>query len=258
LSGGGGRDTASYLYSTTAVAVSLLSNRGVGGDADGDLLSGISNLRGASQALTILIGYHAANQLSGGTANDTLTGGLGADTLDGDAGNDMLIAGSGTALRDDPANMATANFLPLLNSAMSLSIRAQAAVGSDWHAVTLNAATGFSRTFEYGPTGLRFTQTINGIAETISANLTRDTDWHDINVSVSDSGSVEFYVDGIAFVASGGPLAASAPPASTSTLIIGNTNSQANSILYDQIMIYDRTLSATEAGPCKPDHTTTF
>jgi Ca2+-binding RTX toxin-like protein len=67
LSGGDGIDTASYALSSAAVNVSLARASAAGGDAEGDVLSGIENLTGS-----------AFN-----------------DTLEGDGGNNLLIGGNG-------------------------------------------------------------------------------------------------------------------------------------------------------------------
>ena len=69
LVGGGGIDTATYASDVTGVTVSLMTGNGVGGDADGDSLTGITNL----------------------------TGGLGNDTLEGNASANTLIGGANGA-----------------------------------------------------------------------------------------------------------------------------------------------------------------
>src|SRR4051794_18627828 len=53
LIGGAGSDTASYIDSPFAVVVSLASNTGSGGDAQGDSLAGIENLTGSLQSDTL-------------------------------------------------------------------------------------------------------------------------------------------------------------------------------------------------------------
>lgn len=85
LDGGDGSDTASYSHSSTAVSVSLLSNTGSGGDAEGDTLISIENLIGSNSG-DILIGNNDNNTLDGGAGNDTLTGGKGSDSLIGGDG----------------------------------------------------------------------------------------------------------------------------------------------------------------------------
>ena len=87
LSGGDGSDTADYTGSTAGVTVSLADGTAAGGDAAGDVLSGIENLTG-SAADDRLTGDGGANRLRGGGGNDTLIGGTGADSLSGGAGID--------------------------------------------------------------------------------------------------------------------------------------------------------------------------
>ena len=97
--GDGGSDTASYAGSEDAVTVSLATGMGEGGDAEGDTLTGIENLRGGMGAdvLTgddtgdnILFGNQGDDELMGGAGNDTLRGGMGDDELMGGAGNDKV------------------------------------------------------------------------------------------------------------------------------------------------------------------------
>ena len=94
LDGGAGNDTASYASDTTGVIVSLLTNSGSGGHAEGDTLISIENLEGGSGADT-LTGNAADNILTGNAGNDTLIGGAGADTLRG--GDDIDTADYGQA-----------------------------------------------------------------------------------------------------------------------------------------------------------------
>jgi Ca2+-binding RTX toxin-like protein len=89
LTGGEGLDTASYASSAAGVTVSLATGAGLGGDAQGDTLTGIENLAGSAQA-DHLTGDETANVLSGGAGDDVLTGGVGADLLKGGAGNDSF------------------------------------------------------------------------------------------------------------------------------------------------------------------------
>jgi Ca2+-binding RTX toxin-like protein len=89
LHGGYGSDTAQYGGSTAGVTVSLLSNAGSGGDAQGDHFFEIENIRGSGYA-DELWGNHSANVLEGQTGNDTLKGFGGADTLWGSEGHDHL------------------------------------------------------------------------------------------------------------------------------------------------------------------------
>ena len=83
----GGTDTASYASSINDVTVSLEDEEGTQGDADGDTLTDIENIRGGSGDDT-LTGDGGENKLEGGAGDDTLEGGLGDDILDG--GDDDL------------------------------------------------------------------------------------------------------------------------------------------------------------------------
>jgi Ca2+-binding RTX toxin-like protein len=99
LDGGAGEDWAYYARATAGVAVSLLAGAGTAGEADGDSLVGIENLRGSAYADT-LIGDAGANILVGGDGADTLDGGAGADWTSYEfAGSavsaDLSAAGSG-------------------------------------------------------------------------------------------------------------------------------------------------------------------
>ena len=101
LIGGGGTDTADYSASASAVSVHLDGTVGTGGDAAGDVLSGITNLVGSAFSDT-LYGDTNANVLDGGAGNDTLVGGAGADTLIGGAGTDTAdYSASGAAVTLD-------------------------------------------------------------------------------------------------------------------------------------------------------------
>jgi Ca2+-binding RTX toxin-like protein len=80
LYGGAGRDRASYQFSSAGVSVNLATGIGTGGDAQGDRLSGIEDVRGSARADTI-IGDAGPNRIEGWSGGDTLTGGGGADTF---------------------------------------------------------------------------------------------------------------------------------------------------------------------------------
>ena len=80
LIGGEGIDLATYGTSANAVTVNLLTGTGLYGDAAGDTLSGIENLKGSAKGDT-LIGDNAANRLAGDNGNDRLTGNGGADSF---------------------------------------------------------------------------------------------------------------------------------------------------------------------------------
>ncbi len=93
LDGGAGTDTASYFTSAVGVSVSLATGAGSGGDAQGDVLTGVEVLSG-SQGNDSLTGDAGANTLQGWNGSDVLTGGNGKDTLTGGAGADRFAYGS--------------------------------------------------------------------------------------------------------------------------------------------------------------------
>ncbi|OGO94349.1 MAG: hypothetical protein A3F10_00185 [Coxiella sp. RIFCSPHIGHO2_12_FULL_42_15] len=80
ITGGVGEDTASYVNSVSGVTVNLATGIGTGGDAQGDILSGIENVIG-SEFSDVLIGNAENNLLEGGAGADQLLGGVGSDTL---------------------------------------------------------------------------------------------------------------------------------------------------------------------------------
>ena len=94
LQGGAGQDWASYYWSDPGVRVNLGTGEAVGGEADGDTLYGIENLRGSAHD-DELTGNDGGNELLGIDGNDTLSGGAGDDWLYGGAGADQLDGGAG-------------------------------------------------------------------------------------------------------------------------------------------------------------------
>ena len=103
LDGGSGTDTADYSASASGVSVSLTSGSGSGGDAAGDVLSGIENLTGSAYGDS-LTGDGNANVLTGGAGADTLDGGGGADSLYGGVGSDTITGGGGADVIDAGAD----------------------------------------------------------------------------------------------------------------------------------------------------------
>ncbi|MEM7592587.1 MAG: calcium-binding protein, partial [Cyanobacteria bacterium P01_A01_bin.83] len=96
LEGGTGNDTADYSTSAAAVTIdiSTSSSTGVGGDAEGDTLSGFENITGSDFADS-LTGSDEDNELDGNLGDDTIVAGLGNDLLIGDSGDDSLVGGLG-------------------------------------------------------------------------------------------------------------------------------------------------------------------
>lgn len=90
LDGGFGNDTADYSGSALAVTIDLLGGTTSGGDADGDVLLSIENVRGADHAAErdYIWGDSGINIIEGLAGDDILEGGAGADVIDGGAGWD--------------------------------------------------------------------------------------------------------------------------------------------------------------------------
>lgn len=80
LEGGEDFDVASYATSSAGVNVSLVLGTGSGGDAQGDVLSGVEALVGSAFA-DVLAGNGAANLLEGGAGDDVIDGGAGDDAV---------------------------------------------------------------------------------------------------------------------------------------------------------------------------------
>ncbi|KST69264.1 chondroitinase-B domain-containing protein [Mastigocoleus testarum] len=110
LDGGADEDTASYEHSTTGVKVNLALGSGSDGDAAGDKLSNIENLKGSSNS-DILIGDRDRNVIEGGDGADTVDGGAGDDILKGGDGADYLVGSEGndTASYEDSSAGVTVN-----------------------------------------------------------------------------------------------------------------------------------------------------
>jgi Ca2+-binding RTX toxin-like protein len=104
--GGSGADD---INGGSGVTVSLISNTGSGGYAQGDTLTSIENLTG-SWYDDFLIGNDGNNVLAGLGGNDILKGGGGADTLYGDSGNDTLKGGGGADTLNGGSGIDTANY----------------------------------------------------------------------------------------------------------------------------------------------------
>ncbi|MGE4408072.1 VCBS domain-containing protein, partial [Pseudomonas sp.] len=94
LDGGTGIDTADYHSDTAGITVNLQTGSGSGGEAQGDVLSGIENVLGGAGDDS-LVGDESDNYLDGGAGNDMLFGGEGDDVLVGGLGDDVLSGGAG-------------------------------------------------------------------------------------------------------------------------------------------------------------------
>ena len=113
LIGGAGIDTVSYADSPVGPTINLTTGVSTGGDAEGDVLSGIEIIEGSRErgihvigddGVNILRGLGAINVLEGMSGDDIATGadyfdeffgGDGNDVLDGAAYNDQLMGDAG-------------------------------------------------------------------------------------------------------------------------------------------------------------------
>lgn len=100
IDGGAGSDQANYVLSPAAVTIDLLAGTASGGDAAGDVLTGIENLSGSVFDDT-LTGDDGPNTLAGNNGDDTLSGKLGKDTLIGGPGTDTFDGGGATDTCDN-------------------------------------------------------------------------------------------------------------------------------------------------------------
>ena len=99
LNGGSGADTVNYSGSLQAVNINLATGTHSGGQAEGDVLTGIERVMGSASGDTMLAGASGVT-FEGGGGNDTLTGGTGNDTLVAGSGNDSLSGGVGNDTLD--------------------------------------------------------------------------------------------------------------------------------------------------------------
>lgn len=94
IDGGLGTDLVVYLRSGAGVTVDLEAGGGLGGDAAGDTLTSIENVKGSAFA-DVISGNALSNELDGNLGNDVLDGRGGDDLLYGRAGADTLFGGDG-------------------------------------------------------------------------------------------------------------------------------------------------------------------
>ena len=85
LVGGSGIDLAMYSESSAPVTIDIAAGTGHGGNAEGDVLSGIEGVYGSSRN----------DVLTGGATANTLIGNPGDDVIDGRGGKDLLGGGTG-------------------------------------------------------------------------------------------------------------------------------------------------------------------
>jgi Ca2+-binding RTX toxin-like protein len=98
LDGGTGSNYLTYYSDTVGVNVDLVTGVGLGGEAEGDVISNIQHIEGGKgndtltgdMADNVLYGHGGDDIISGGDGDDGIIGGPGADTLDGGAGSDWV------------------------------------------------------------------------------------------------------------------------------------------------------------------------
>jgi len=101
LNGGAGLDVVNYATSGAAVTVDLSTMTATGGDATGDVLSGVDGITGSdfNDTLTgfdgVFDGGTTTNFIDGGAGDDSISGLGGGDTLLGGAGDDSMSCDSG-------------------------------------------------------------------------------------------------------------------------------------------------------------------
>lgn len=103
IHGGSGLDWAAFETAGARVIVSLTTETGTAGNANGDTYTAIENLLGSKHD-DILTGSSDDNVIHGGRGHDSLRGSAGSDTLEGGIGQDDIHGGSG----EDWASFTTA------------------------------------------------------------------------------------------------------------------------------------------------------
>ncbi|WP_343717702.1 calcium-binding protein [Inquilinus sp.] len=98
IQGTGYTEYASYVGSSAGVTIDLAANTASGGDAQGDVLSGIRGLIGSAFNDVLSANVGSFVYLQGGAGDDVLTAGSGGGSLEGGAGADTLT-GSASAVR---------------------------------------------------------------------------------------------------------------------------------------------------------------
>jgi Ca2+-binding RTX toxin-like protein len=89
LDGGSGRDWTGYVASSAEVKINLETGKASSGDAEGDTLISIEDIKGSIHN-DVLIGSRFNNYLDGFLGDDRIIGSSGADTLDGGEGRDWV------------------------------------------------------------------------------------------------------------------------------------------------------------------------
>lgn len=103
IDGGADNDTLSYAGSGIGMTLDLAAAIFSGGDATGDVVTGVENVTGGF-ANDVINGLNNANVLKGGPGIDYIEGYAGSDTLQGDVGDDLLSGGADNDSLEGGAN----------------------------------------------------------------------------------------------------------------------------------------------------------
>ncbi len=119
LDGGSGNDTTSYTESAAPVTVRLFNGTGVGGDAQGDVLTNIENIIGSSNNDSLIGAYSQDNTLEGGGGSDYLNGLTGNNTVSysGSQASVTVRLWNGTGAGGDAEGDMLVNFANIIGSA---------------------------------------------------------------------------------------------------------------------------------------------
>jgi Ca2+-binding RTX toxin-like protein len=125
----GVNDTSSYETSAAGVTVNLLTHTASGGDAQGDVLTGIEWLTGSNFNDVFTAGI-SAGFLYGGGGNDVLTGSANPDLIDGGTGNDTIEGGAGGDSLDGGTGINTLSYAHDITG-VAVDLTAKTASGGD-------------------------------------------------------------------------------------------------------------------------------
>ncbi len=94
LDGGTGYNSADYQQSSAAISINLATNVNTGGDAEGDILLNIGEIRGTAFN-DVIVGDDGTNHMVSNGGNDTLEGGKGNEHLYGSDGAETYVFNTG-------------------------------------------------------------------------------------------------------------------------------------------------------------------
>lgn len=183
IDGGLGIDTASYenagagvvvkLTTAAVVGVGAAGQQGISGDAQGDVLSNINNLRGSN----------SGDGLYGDQFNNLIEGLGGNDTMEGMGGNDTLIGGSG----DNTATFLHASAAVSIN----LGVTSTISVSNTQDFSTTKTASSVATNYD----GVLGTSYLVDVRHLIGTNF-NDTIFGDAQGNRIEGGLGDDYIDG--------------------------------------------------------------